>query len=139
MYRDPSALPPFVVTLFNERVIALDAETGEVEWSRDVRAARLLVDEAAVYLVSYDARVLALDYHTGSDLWSVDCGLPTAGGRSSGTILAGASVLFVSFAGMMVCVSKAGKLLWANELPGTGFGHAAIAIPGAVAQGDYGR
>ena len=73
----------------NGRVLALDADTGEVAWVRvlgDFVYSSAAVADRTVFVGSYDRRLYALDAVTGKVRWSFDAGerisgLAVGGGR----------------------------------------------------------
>jgi outer membrane protein assembly factor BamB len=133
MYRDEHTPAPLVITAFNHRVIALSAVDGSVAWQVSLHVERIVVDAHQVYCVSMTGSVVAHDYVTGAERWRVETGLSVAGPAS---MLLARDILYVSLGGETAALSTRGKLLWVNKLPGTGFGTAEIAVPGAVVHGD---
>jgi outer membrane protein assembly factor BamB len=74
-------------------------------------------------------RMLVLQYTTGEVIANLD-----AGGT---TLLVDGDVAYVSASGVVIAVDLvAGEMLWRNELPGTGYGAAALGTPGNTVQGD---
>lgn len=134
MYRDDLPPAPLLITTFNKQVIALNVSDGSIAWKTSMPAARVAVDGAVAYVVGNDGQVVALDYTTGNSRWTVSTGLSAL----RVTLLVARDVLFVSFSGETACITKAGKLLWKNTLPGTGYGAAGLAVPGIAVHGDHG-
>lgn len=69
----------------NGRIIALDADTGEVAWVRvvdDYVYASPAVANRLIYVGSYDHRLYALDAVTGRIRWSFDAGERISGSAS---------------------------------------------------------
>jgi outer membrane protein assembly factor BamB len=69
----------------NGYVLALDADTGEVAWTRvldDFVYSSAAVADRTVYVGSYDRRLYALDAVTGEPRWSVDVGERISGSPS---------------------------------------------------------
>jgi outer membrane protein assembly factor BamB len=58
------------VAAFQGRVVAVDAESGQLRWSREISSiAGLGVDRDHVYVTDEDSVVWGLDRSTGSALW----------------------------------------------------------------------
>ena len=133
MYREDLPPAPLVITCFNIHVIALSAIDGSVVWQVSPNAERIVVDGQQVYGVTIGGMVVVYDYLTGAERWRVETGLSASG---SASLLLTRDVLYLSMGGEMAALSKQGKLLWVNKLPGTGYGNADIALPGAVVHGD---
>lgn len=122
---------PLVVTAFRGVVIAVDTSSGKENWRAELGAlgaVRLHVDEHRVIaLGAY--RMLVLRYTTGEVIANLD-----AGGT---TLLVDGDVAYVSASGVVIAVDLvAGEILWRNELPGTGYGAAALGTPGNTVQAD---
>lgn len=69
----------------NGRVIALDRDTGEIAWVRDLGDfvySSAAVADGLVYVGSYDRRLYALDAVSGRVRWSVDAGERISGSPS---------------------------------------------------------
>ena len=132
MYRgQPRHAHPLVVTAFRGVVIAVDTSSGRETWRASlggVGAVRLHVDEHRVIALGV-SKMLVLDYTTGETIARVP-----VGGK---TLLVDGDVAYLSDDGVVIAVDLvAGFVLWRNELPGTGYGPAALATPVASAQGD---
>lgn len=127
-----SAAPsPLVVTAFNGRVIALEAETGRVAWQvQQTGPLRLEVTETRV-VAGGGERLAIYDYATGTLIARLD--------MPGHTLLVVGDRVFVSSSGSLACVAlDSGTIVWRNELPGTGYGAAALAVPGHAVQADFG-
>ena len=122
---------PLVVTAFNGRVIALEAQTGRVAWQvQQTGPLRLEVTETRVVAGGGD-RLGIFDYATGSVIAQLEL--------SVATLLIAGDRVYVSSSGSLTCVAlDTGTILWRNELPGTGYGAAALAVPGHSVQADFG-
>lgn len=122
---------PLVVTAFRGVVIAVDTRTGKETWRAELGAlgpVRLHVDEHRVIALG-GFKMLVLDYTTGEHIANLE-----AGGT---TLLVDGDVAYVSANGVVIAVDLvAGEILWRNELPGTGYGAAALGTPGNTVQGD---
>ncbi len=72
-----SVLPP-CAQLPNGAIVALDARTGKIRWSRtiDQSESSPLVAHGTVYFGSTNGRVYALSAATGKERWSYDTGAP---------------------------------------------------------------
>jgi len=58
---------------FNGRVVAVDMDTGEILWAKDLSShVGLSADESSVYVTDSDDSVWALDIVTGATLWRQD-------------------------------------------------------------------
>ncbi len=58
---------------FNGRVVAVDMDTGEILWTKDLSShVGLSADESSVYVTDSDDSVWALDIVTGATLWRQD-------------------------------------------------------------------
>jgi outer membrane protein assembly factor BamB len=132
MYRESEA-PPFIITAFNDHVVALDFSTGRRAWQVDLPVRRCIVEEERVLVASTD-RVTALDYRSGERLWETECGVSPS---HIVTLLVARSRIFASFGGEIAALDHDGKLLFRNGLEGTGYGAATLALPGLVAHADY--
>lgn len=132
MYRDDEALP-FIITAFNDHVLALDTTTGRVAWQIDVPVRRCIVHEERVIVAGTD-RVTALDYRSGERLWETRCEVSPS---QSVTLLLARGCIYASFGGEIAALDLEGKLLFKNSLQGTGYGAATLALPGLVAHADY--
>lgn len=132
MYRENEARP-YIITAFNDHVIALDFTTGRPAWQVDLPVRRCVVEEERVLIASSD-RVTALDYRSGERLWDTHCGVSPS---SVVTLLVASSRIFASFGGEIAALDLDGKLLFRNGLEGTGYGAATLALPGLVAHADY--
>ncbi|MBX7193183.1 MAG: PQQ-like beta-propeller repeat protein [Sandaracinaceae bacterium] len=129
-YRDrPHA--PVIVTAFRGVVIGVDARTGRELWRADLGGfgpVRLHVDDRFVVALSKN-RMLVIEYETGR----VTATLPVSGT----TLLVDGELAYVSASGVVTAVDLvAGEILWRNELPGTGYGAAALGTPHKTVQGD---
>jgi outer membrane protein assembly factor BamB len=126
-----SAAPgPLVVTAFNGRVIALEMQTGRVAWQvQQTGPLRLEVTETRV-IAGGGERLGLYDYVTGSVIAQLDLIV--------GTLMVVGDRVLVSSSGSLTCVAlHTGTIVWRNELPGTGYGAAALAVPGHSVQADY--
>jgi outer membrane protein assembly factor BamB len=126
-----SAAPgPLLVTAFNGRVIALEMQTGRVAWQvQQTGPLRLEVTETRV-IAGGGERLALYDYATGSVIAQLDLIV--------GTLMVVGDRVLVSSSGSLTCVAlDTGTILWRNELPGTGYGAAALAVPGHSVQADY--
>lgn len=132
MYRSPSNAPPLVVTAFGGFVVALRTEDGLEEWRQRLGGATVRIDVTTERVVAAaGGKIVVLDYATGE----IQRTIPVAGEVS--TLLVVGSRVLVSQSGVMVCVDlEEGRELWRNELPGTGYGAAAIGVPGRTVQAD---
>ena len=136
MYRNADSDPSFVVTAFNGHVVLLDAGTGSERWR--ARIASVASGSVRVQLREHDVialcggTIVALTLADGSERWRAELG-----GHPHSSMLCVGERAFVSSLGALTCVDLAqGQILWRNELPGTGYGHAAIAVPGGAVQAD---
>lgn len=132
MYRDDEA-PPYIITAFNDHVLALDTTTGRTRWQVDLPVRRCIVHEERVIVAGTD-RVHGLDYRSGDRLWETRCEVAPS---PYVTLLVARGKIFASFAGEVAALDLDGKLLFRNVLSGTGYGPAALALPGEVAHADY--
>jgi len=85
-----------------------------------------------VVLVAVKSRVLAISKRGGHTLWESKL----TGGISTDfvTLLADKTHVYAHTKGHLHCLSlHSGAILWANELPGCGYGIASIALPGGDA------
>lgn len=128
-YRD--AQQPVLVTAFNGWVIGLDVNTGQSLWEHSVggTAVRIVVTDDRVYAAS-DEMLAAFEYPSGRPAWRI---------RITGTgytLLVVGDRIFVGGNGEVECVSTDGRPLFKNAFKGKGLGPVALAVPGAVAQGD---
>jgi outer membrane protein assembly factor BamB len=126
-----SAAPgPLLVTAFNGRVIALEMQTGRVAWQvQQTGPLRLEVTETRV-IAGGGERLALYDYVTGSVIAQLDLIV--------GTLMVVGDRVLVSSSGSLTCVAlHTGTIVWRNELPGTGYGAAALAVPGHSVQADY--
>lgn len=58
---------------FNGRTVAIDMDTGRMNWARDLSShAGLSVDESRVYVIDADDSIWALDRVSGATLWRQD-------------------------------------------------------------------
>lgn len=131
MYRAPLPEPPLVITAFHGGVIALDASTGEPRWRQTMEGELIRLHVTSERVIAVGGELVALDYASGRVLARLD----TAGS----TLLVVGERAYLSWQGVMTCVAlDTYRVLWKNELPGTGYGAAALAVPGMVVQGDGG-
>ena len=134
MYREDLPAAPLLITTFNKQVIALSTTDGSIAWKIAMPAARVVVDGAVVYIAGNDGQVCAVAYESGNYHWRVQTDMSSL----RVTLMVTRDVLFVSFSGETACLTKGGKILWKNTLPGTGYGAAGLAIPGIAVHGDFG-
>lgn len=129
MYRS-TPRSPLVITAFRGLVVAIDAVSGEERWRFDLGgfgAIRLHVDERRV--VGLGTKLVVLEYATGR--------LVCSSAVSGRTLLVEVDRAYVSASGVLTAVDlSSGEILWRNELPGTGYGAAAVGTPTGVVQGD---
>jgi outer membrane protein assembly factor BamB len=122
---------PLVVTAFRGVVIAVDTASGKEIWRADLGAfgaVRLHVDEHRVIALGR-TKMRVLEYTSGDVIANLE-----AGGT---TLLVDGDVAYVSADGVVIAVDLvAGEILWRNDLPGTGYGPAALGTPGNTVQGD---
>lgn len=129
MYREAGAPPPYVITAFNHQVVAIDAQTGNEVWRVALVGSpiRLHVDETRV--VALGTKLVVIEYGTGKVTRTIDHG--------GTTLLVVGPLAYVSTNGELRCVQlDEGKVLWRHYVPDSGFGAAAIGVPGHVAQAD---
>ncbi len=134
-YRD-GAGPRFLVTALNGWVVAMDTDTGKERWRVRLEigsgAMRVRATEDEVVAVGAEA-LLILSAATGEIRTRVEL---HEGQRPTALLVVGRRA-FVSHAGVTRCIDLDGaRVVWANELPNTGFGPAGLAIPGLVDQSD---
>lgn len=104
------------VGLANNRVIAVDALTGELRWARDLSQHPIwtapLVDDTSVYVASLDHKLYALARSDGAKKWEVDLGASLGG-----TPALQDGVLYVGTFGDKVAALRAqdGRELWRAE------------------------
>lgn len=110
----------YVATGFAE-VVALDAETGEVAWRRNVSApmrAAPTIRDGRVFVVTVDNRVFALDALSGEQLWVHEGAAETAsllGGAAPA--VSGSTVIAAFTSGDLVALDvSSGRLLWQESL-----------------------
>jgi outer membrane protein assembly factor BamB len=126
--------PVFVVTAFNGRVLAVRVEDGIEAWSVDVGMLgagpiRLSVQKRQV-IATGPREVFVIEYATGD----VRQRIPF---RGATTMIVDGGIALVSRDGVLACLDlERGIVRWENELPGTGYGAAALGIPGKTIQAD---
>jgi outer membrane protein assembly factor BamB len=134
MYRETEPLPPLLVTAFRGWVLALASDTGREVWRTrpfPEGLVRLHVDREQVVAAGLGG-IVVLSYATGELLQQIQI----EGGTTA--LLVHGTRAFVSQNGTAIAVDlAAGKELWRNQLPGTGYGAAAIGVPGTVVQADH--
>ena len=118
----------YLTTAIGARVVALDAATGAVRWSRTFDGtvetgcappdhlgfwASPLAD-GALYVPAVDGRIYALDPSTGATLWSTQVANPSAAGRgqfieSSPVVSSRLGKLYVGIASAEACSESMGE------------------------------
>lgn len=140
MYSAPWSPSPHVLNAFNGQVIALDPRTGGVVWQTplggNASELRLDVSESLVVVLGWH-RLAVLDYATGAIRFQLDV---APNQPMNSTMLVDGGLVYLSFMGSMTCVSLSEqRVLWKNDLPGTGNGAAALGVPGRTIPADLGR
>lgn len=84
----------------NGEVVALDADTGAIRWTKKVSSAVIaapLVTADRIIVRSHDGRVFGLDPADGSRKWVFDRGLPTLSVRGNSAPVLGQGVAYVGY------------------------------------------
>jgi outer membrane protein assembly factor BamB len=120
----------YLTTAIGARVVALDAATGNVRWSRTFDGAvetdcappdhlgfwaSPALADGVLYVPAVDGRVYALDPGTGATLWSTQVADPTAAGRgqyieSSPVVSSRLGKLYVGIASAEACSEIDGRV-----------------------------
>jgi outer membrane protein assembly factor BamB len=136
-YREGPSPSPYVVTAFNAHVVALEAATGRELWRKRLTgdaprgAVRIQVSEDEVLAVGA-GQLVVLRLADGETL----CRVNVTAEMGISALVVGRRV-YVSSSGVLSCVDLDKRaVLWSNELAGTGYGSAAIGVPGLEVQGD---
>jgi outer membrane protein assembly factor BamB len=128
---------PLVVITFDERLVAMNAHTGQRVWECPTEMStvgRLFVDQGLV-IYACDRTVYCVDYKTGALRWKVDDTVVVAG-----TVLVFAGCILLTSGGETACLNaQNGNLLWHDKFKGYGVGGGAMAAPGVAAQIDRHR
>jgi outer membrane protein assembly factor BamB len=87
-----------VVVVAYIKIYTLDAQTGKVVWSKDIRSNNAVRIEDVIYLAdSFDQKVVALQASTGEELGQIQFGLFNLLGSPSDIIDAHNNALIVAF------------------------------------------
>lgn len=129
--------PPLVVVSFGQRLVAMNAHTGQRVWECPTDAStggRLLVDQGLVIYLG-GRTVHCVDYLTGALRWKTPNPLPPA----APTMLVFAGCVLLTAMGETVCFNaQNGAAIWHDRFKGYGAtGGGAMAAPGVAAQIDH--
>lgn len=122
----------YVTTPIGE-IIALDAETGNIQWQKDletpIRVAPT-VEEGRIYVVTVTNHLEVLDQKTGEKLWSHE-GMPEVTGLVGGAAPAVAhGIVVVTYTSGEVYALRAdnGHYLWSDTLSATRMGSSVATV-----------
>jgi outer membrane protein assembly factor BamB len=123
-------VPPLIVLSFEDRLVAVNAHTGERVWTVETEAAhdgQLRVDDSRVFYLA-KRKLWCLGYLDGRRLWTAE--LPRGVG-SAPNILAYEGCVVVLGNGEAAAISAHnGAILWHDGFAGFGIYGGAIAAPG---------
>jgi outer membrane protein assembly factor BamB len=131
--------PPLVVMTFHDRLVAMNAHTGQRAWEFQTDAnagvGRLFVDQGLVFYVA-GSSVYCVDYLTGASRWRA----PNPFTIFEANVLVYAGCLVLMANGEAACLNaQNGAQLWHDKFKGYGTLGGAMAAPGVTAQIDRRR
>jgi outer membrane protein assembly factor BamB len=99
---------------------ALNAETGQTDWSVDLIGAIVgtpaVSEDGMIYVGSFNSELVALETETGRIVWRA----PTTDWVWSGPALEGERLYFGDVSGLLYCLSRAdGSQLWTYQADGS--------------------
>jgi outer membrane protein assembly factor BamB len=104
------------------RIVAMDAKTGRIEWSKDQSSrteSSPLVADGNVYFGTESGMVYALRQSDGKQLWT----FRAAGSVKGGLALKDGKLVFGDYAGAAYAISEqTGKQIWQAKTKGANFG-----------------
>lgn len=116
-----AAFSKVVFATENGKVVALDAETGELQWESAVSGEVLTAPTLDVNLVivsTLNGRVVAVDANDGKEVWSYADEVPALSLRGASSVVSvGGGIIFGTAAGKLtVLLAKDGQLAWDKSI-----------------------
>jgi outer membrane protein assembly factor BamB len=129
----PEPNPPLVVLTFAERIVAVNAHTGDRVWefATDIKTpyAQVRVDQGRVLLVA-KGTLFCLHYEQGTLLWKAS--VPRSMGDEPNVLVYAGCVLVTGTGEAAGFALHDGSLLWHDPFKGYGIHGGAMAAPGVA-------